>query len=165
MRQAGSLWGIGGQESSEKYCTSIAHPGSNAQLGYGKGLGEIALPDKWQSLSSAVGAPKWQSNPSWCLGANCPSCVSPLVKKQGQLNIAWGTDPAQHHRKGLGDGSKGPAAPVTGTCVSALVTCDGTDSHFSKMGGLRVPESPAYLSLLHRWGWHRPNSPADGSHQ
>lgn len=59
----------------------------------------MALPDKWQSLSSAVGAPKRQRNPSWCLGANCPSCLSPLVKKQGQVSVAWATDPAQHPRR------------------------------------------------------------------
>ena len=165
MRQVGSLWGVGGQESSENHCTIIACSAGNTGLGYGKGLGETALPDKRQSLSSAVGALKWQSNPSWCLGANCPSWISPLAKKQGQLSTAWGADPAQHLRKALGDGNEGPASSVAGTCVSALVTCDGTDSHFSKPGGLPGPESPASLSLLHRWGWHQPKSPNDGPYQ
>lgn len=133
--------GHGGQERREEllylHCTSR----ENAWLGYGKGLGEIAPPDKWQSLSSAVGAaPKWQSNPSWCLGTNCPSPISHLVKKPGQLSIAWLTQP---NIPGERWWEQRACSICCSTCVSALVTCDGTDSHFSKMGALWAPEPPA----------------------
>lgn len=64
-----------------------------------------------------------------------------LGKETGTSQHCSRTGPAQHPRKGLGDRSKGPAASVAGTCVSALVTSDGTDSHFSKVGGLWALES------------------------
>lgn len=145
MTQVGSLWGIGGQ-----WEVSYLHRTSRRQCmnGIWEGSGRNCPPRQMGKPVFSIDAPKWQTNPSWCLGENCPSCNSPLVKKLEQLSTAWGTDPAQHPRKGLGGGSKGPAASVAGTCISALVTCDGTDFHFLKMGGLLsyLPPSPGSIA-------------------